>query len=740
MKKNYTLISLIKSKLITSLVIGAAVLTELLSSNAAQAQTIAVQNPDNFPANDELVFSRIQYPWRRTNTDGTYTPYNENHDKIKLRISNKGTSSLTVSKLTLSNTAAWKVTPPKALPISIAAGSYIDVTVQFVAVSLDKRVKVVHHTLTIASNDKVTPSKVVQLHGLYQRAGEGNREPYAQEIINAFNFKSVVGFGHNDGTNDGTAVVPNSDEIISATFSRADASKPVTVLQIAAYHGCCASIESFKWYPKGSNSTTTLFTHNPLDGQSLLPRKRYSTTELAKGSFSPSGSFGFKVGTANSDRSKNFESRIGLRIWKVKNSSGVIVPNTYIIANDYLGTEATNYDYQDNLYYVTNIKPDAGLNASELAATPSSLDFGGVNNGGSKTLSVSLKNQAKSGGTSIKISSVALTGPNKGEFTIGSLSTTLAAQGSTSFKVNFKPSSQGIKNAALLVYHNGAGSPFRVPLYGIGNVSGTAINVVKRVKGAADANVTIAGKVWEADKNYRKGSIKLDSQVQPGPIAATDQDVLYQTYLSAATNLAETREEIPLAKGSYYVRLHFAENYFSADGARVFNIAIEGQTRLSNFDIHKEVGYRSALVKDFAVNVSDGYLSLKFNPTANRVALCGVEIFRAQSASSTSSSVTIEGNPMQEIQENTSLQLIVYPNPTSGDKVSVEATNLNPQEEITFTLFSQTGQTVEVKSAVADDRGTASTQLATFKPLNKGLYILQGRANSGQTQTKLIVE
>ncbi len=330
-----------------------------------------------------------------------------------------------------------------------------------------------------------------------------------------------------------------------------------------------------------------------------------------------------------------------------------------------------------------------------------------------------------------------LGGPNAGEFAKGSLAVTLAPQGSTNFNVSFKPTSKGIKNAALLVYHDAPGSPLRIPLYGIANESGSTINVVKRVKGAADASVTIAGKVWEADKNYRKGSIKLDSQVQPGPIAATDQDVLYQSYLSAAANLAETREEIPVSNGAYYVRLHFAENFFSANGARIFNINIEGQTRLSNFDIHKEVGYRAALVKDFAVNVNDGVLTLKFNPTANRLALCGVEIFRSASAAVASTSFPSE---LEVNVENNKSQLTVYPNPTSGEKFFVEATHLAPQEEVSFTIYNQTGQIFEVKTAIADENGSAKTQMATNRRLTRGLYILKGRSLSSEAQTKLIVE
>src|SRR5690606_27415199 len=142
----------------------------------------------------------------------------------------------------------------------------------------------------------------------------------------------------------------------------------------------------------------------------------------------------------------------------------------------------------------------------------------------------------------IQVKSVAVVGPDAGDFKLGTFSaTTVPVQGTINLNVSFNPTTKGLKNAALLVYHNNSETPLRVPLYGIANESGTTTNIVKRIKGAADNNVTIAGKVWEADINYRKGSIKLDKQVVAGPIAATDEDVLYQTYLSAAANLAETR-------------------------------------------------------------------------------------------------------------------------------------------------------------------------------------------------------
>jgi len=606
---------------------------------------MVVENLDKFPANDRLTFSLIQVPWHRTNEDGSVTPDNRNHDHVKMKISNKGTDTLTISSLGLSNPIGWKIAQVNnvvydaatALPVTVSPGSSVEVSIQFIAQFTSGRVRILNDTLQIFSNDDLAPKKKIVLHGLWQAKGEGSSEPYAQEIIRAFGFKTNVGFNANDGSsNRGTSIVLNSDEIFSSFFTRADAGKPVSVIQMGAYHGCCAATESFQWYAKGSTSNSTAFTHSALDGQSLLPMLNRSTTALATGNFNPAGAFGLKVSGAYSDRTRNSEGRIGLRIWKAVDANGNIIPNSYIVGHDYIGNpDVTNYDYQDNVFYLTNVKPETGsVNYSELAATPSALDFGAGQTGKNITRTVDLKSlgQTYVNGSSdpvITIKKVEVTGPNLNEFAVAPLpETSLLPQGTTTATITFKPGSMGIKSAALLVHYNNAVSPLRIPLYGIANDDCSVLTAVKRIKSGADANVTINGKVWEADKSYRQGSVQLDKPAAT-PIASTDEDALYQSYLSSSTDLAEIRYQIPLENGNYTVRLHFVENFFTTVGSRVFSINMENQNRLSNFDIFREVGYKTAMVKDFDVNLTDGKLDLKFNPTANRLAIAGIEIFAA---------------------------------------------------------------------------------------------------------------
>ncbi|WP_158267496.1 malectin domain-containing carbohydrate-binding protein [Adhaeribacter arboris] len=708
-----------------------------LSSNAY----LLLENPDKLPAYDQLTFSNIQIPWRRTTPE--VTPYNANHNRVKLKISNKGTEDLVITNFSLSNPSGWKLDTlngvaydPAKLPLTLSSGASAELGIQFIAKNLGNQVVVLTDRLTISSNDNFAPEKEVTLRGLYQYKGEGVNEPSAQQIIDAFGFTTRTGYGHNDGDIDGRTLVPNSSEVAADYFAQVDPSIPVSVSLMGSYHGCCAQGEKIQWYDKQTPGTIkTLFFQEPIDAQSLLPRKAKSNA-LASATFNISGNFGLIVGTSNSDRTKNFEQRLGMRFWKALDSNGNVIPNTYIFGTDYLGTTSTNYDYQDNVYIVSNVRLANGIaDLPAFVPTPSSLSLGSLLVGANKSLTVQLTNQSAN---SVQISGVEVVGPNLSEFTADPpASATVVSKGSTTVNVNFKPTSRGLKNAALMVYFNGTGTPLRIPLYGLANDASFNLALVKRIKGGSDANVTINGTTWEADKAYRQGSVRLDKQVVVGPIAGTDQDVLYQTYLSATANLAETRYQIPLANGTYWIRMHFVENFFNGPvGARVFSTTIENELRQSGFDIYREVGYRAALVKDFEVVIKDGGLSMKFNPTANRLAIAALEIYKANAATVTAISNEI-------INENTTntAALTVYPNPGSaGSQVDVVLTGFTPKQEVNLTVQDAMGRQFHTRQVITNSIGAAQVELSGSVSLPAGLYILNAQSTNVKTQAKLLIK
>ncbi|NCD72411.1 malectin domain-containing carbohydrate-binding protein [Mucilaginibacter agri] len=726
-----------------------------ISTTPAAGRLMTLKNLDNFPSNDRLVASRIQTPWRRTSPDTT--PYNANHDKVKLRISNKGTGNLTIGRLKLSNPASWKIVSLATdtnltLPLVMTPQTYADVTIQFIGNNVGTRVKMLYDTLTVVSDDSIAPVKKVNLTGIWQVAGESTNEPFAQQLMDAFGFKTVIGYGHDDGDINGTTRVPNSDEVTTnGYFLAADPSKPVTVLQVAAYHSCCNAVESFKYFYKGKTSTTSIITHNNLYGQSILPYKVGSTTSLAQATFTPAAggtSFGFKVGSSSSDRTQNYNGLIGIRFYKAVDSDGKIIPNAYFMLCDYLNTPFTNYDYQDNVYYIDNITPESGSpHYSNLASTPSAVNFAPVLVGNAASVGITLNNTGKNYADSstdpaIKITSAIIVGPNSAEFSVGTVKSSLNIQTGTPVNITFKPTSAGIKNAALMVNYSTA-PPLRIPLYGIGNTSTTTVNIVKRIKSGSDVAMTVGGKTYEADKSYRSGSTKLDVQTVSTPISSTDDDQLYQSYLSSGVDLGTTNYEIPLANGNYMVRMHFAENYWTASASRIFNISMENIQVLGNFDIFGEVGYRSALVKDFSTTVSDGALSIKMVAAVNRNSLAAIEIFQVINTT-TMAKVSLADKQFLTTDSAATISAIrsvtLYPNPNAGNIVYLKAANFAKQQAVTVNISNMLGTLIQTQVFITGDTGEAVVTIPITKKLEKGVYLVNTYSSTGVTYGKLLVK
>ncbi len=648
-------------------------IVETSSGTVTQSNVkLFIENLNKFPSNDLFVFSKVQVPWSR---DGKY--YNANHDSLTVRIHNKGMNTLIIKNLVLSNNTTWNFVklkgvdyvPSSSLPLSIGSGTYADLTVKFVAVDQATRVKILRDTLTIVSNDDKFPSKQVFFSGIWQRKGESNNEPYSQEIITTFGFKTLTGFSHTD-PNYGDTNKLKGDEIRPSYFVRADNARPVSIIQMGAYHGCCTFTERIMWYAKGSETVNTVFTHIAKDAQSLLPRKGTPATP-AEGTFTPATSFGFKVGGKDyTDARKNPGGKIGIRVWKALDAAGKIIPNSYIISNDYLGSQYTNYDYNDNMYFVRNVKPEKGSAFySALKAAPSALDFGEklLQSANSLTLNLSSLGQNYTDGSqdpAITISSVAIVGENKSEFSATMpVKTILNPQEGTTLTVKFNPVSQGLKIADLLINYNNS-QPLRVPLYGIAKSSGTTVTANYRINSGSATSITINGKIWSADNQYSFDNLEPYTNSQLTQIAGTDEDPLYLKEQSSNGDKKPFRYEFPVSNGDYAVRLHFAEIYWGAPGSgfaggagsRVMSVSLENQLRLINLDVSQEVGGATTLVKNIPVTVTDGKLSINFSASVNRPMVVAVEVYSFRSS---------VARPADFV-ENSFKKVRIYPNPVQN--------------------------------------------------------------------------
>ncbi|MBJ7879595.1 PKD domain-containing protein [Gelidibacter salicanalis] len=144
--------------------------------------------------------------------------------------------------------------------------------------------------------------------------------------------------------------------------------------------------------------------------------------------------------------------------------------------------------------------------------------------------------------------------------------------------------------------------------------------------------ITLGTTSFGADQ-YASGGKRYNTS---SPIAGTDGDALYQT-----ERFGVVTYQIPVPNsGEYNVRLHFAELYFGVGsqsggpGSRVFNVTIEGNPVLTNFDILSEVLPATAIQKTFdGVIVTDGFVTIQFSKVVENPKISGIEVLGSGSSS-----------------------------------------------------------------------------------------------------------
>ena len=93
-----------------------------------------------------------------------------------------------------------------------------------------------------------------------------------------------------------------------------------------------------------------------------------------------------------------------------------------------------------------------------------------------------------------------------------------------------------------------------------------------------------------------------------------------------------TSASYPVPNGTYMVKLHFAETFsgITGPGQRVFTVALNGNTVLSNFDVYAQAGGAdAALSETFPVTVTDGQVTITFTSGRENPEINGIEIIPA---------------------------------------------------------------------------------------------------------------
>ncbi len=341
--------------------------------------TTLLYSDRGLPADTFYTFNKIERPIN-FQQDTTITRLENT-----MRIHNDGSTPLIIRRLTTTNTDNFIVTgltvPEEGL--RIAPGTYVDAVLRFVTTAPPYR-RLVTERLVIESNaDNGAEAKAI-LRGAWMQTPEGSSEITTQQLFEAFGFGTEMGrYANGEFIIRPSSDVPSAaavdagkegDLILSDYFVQADPSKEVVGLQLAALHSRGANTTTFR---SPSNAVLLQFDHGRDWFQALLPWLKDDIPFVA-GARKPTipGPFSLTINGYNSLggnlKGELKDQIVGVRVYKAIRASGEVIPNEYIVLQDNIGNGCGqgqgNCDWQDNVIYMINVRPQAVPSAGQIAA------------------------------------------------------------------------------------------------------------------------------------------------------------------------------------------------------------------------------------------------------------------------------------------------------------------------------------------------------------------------------------
>lgn len=136
------------------------------------------------------------------------------------------------------------------------------------------------------------------------------------------------------------------------------------------------------------------------------------------------------------------------------------------------------------------------------------------------------------------------------------------------------------------------------------------------------------GALWLRDEslfsNFRWGYSQGSIATSDHAIGGTTFDFVYQSHRWGPAGMSY---QVRLPNGLYRVNLHFAETTYQTAGARVFDVALEGNVVLDDHDVFVHVGSDTADVHTYGVAVTDQQLDITFPEVkADNAMIAGIEV------------------------------------------------------------------------------------------------------------------
>lgn len=300
----------------------------------------------------ELVFDAVQ---------GTVTTAQS------VSVENTGAEPVVISSAEVSgaNAGAFRTADgAPVLPVEVAPGESVEIPVEFAPPT--GTVGALTAGMDITTSSALTPTLSVELYGLSTKGLEGSNEPPLQQVVDTLGHAIDVG-----GTtlSLGTGADPIGDEVSAPLFEKAG-SGDVAMTPIARYSPDGTVDFGYYKVDNGVVQQTQVETIAAGEFQTLYP----ATIGSGGTAFDPgSGAFGLFSKPSSVNRSIYTEDARNtgavdhaVRTYPARDRDGNPIAHAYVVGFE----EATNGDYQDYLYLLTNVRPTDGGNEEPSPPPP----------------------------------------------------------------------------------------------------------------------------------------------------------------------------------------------------------------------------------------------------------------------------------------------------------------------------------------------------------------------------------
>ncbi|GIV33216.1 MAG: hypothetical protein KatS3mg031_0751 [Chitinophagales bacterium] len=234
--------------------------------------------------------------------------------------------------------------------------------------------------------------------------------------------------------------------------------------------------------------------------------------------------------------------------------------------------------------------------------------------------------------------------------------------------------------------------------------------------------LSFSGDTFRSDFYFSSGTFTYSNNAIPD-IQNTYDDLVYRS----ERNGNSFSYNIPLPEGYYKVKLLFSEIYFGATGgnqaagpgSRVFDVTLEGNLVLDNFDIYTQaLGAERALIREFdSVLVNDGILNIGFEGVVNKAKVSGICVIPYTDNTPPAFNLsTVVLNLLEDFPTTETISVIPDPVPPS-DSADV----------VTYTLSPSTSSLANVSI-----NPTTGTVTITKIPNKNGSAVFTVTANDGR--------